>query len=55
MSYYIDEEFGDSDDEVGDDESNKESNSGKKLSKGLKKSRITVEPQAILVDAPGFE
>ncbi|XP_035829441.1 uncharacterized protein KIAA1841 homolog [Aplysia californica] len=59
VSYFMDDnEFGDSDDEIGDEESNKESNSSssmKRVSKGLKRSRVTVEPQAILVDAPGFE
>jgi len=56
VSYYIDDEFADSDDEVGDEESNKESiSSVKKLNKAMKKSRVTVDTQAILVDAPGFE
>ncbi|XP_041348451.1 uncharacterized protein KIAA1841 homolog isoform X2 [Gigantopelta aegis] len=44
--------FGESDDEIGDEESQK--GAGKKT-RTTKKSRVTIDPQAILVDAPGFE
>lgn len=44
--------FGESDDEVGDDEQPK--GTGRK-GRGTKKSRVTIDPQAILMDAPGFE
>lgn len=44
--------FGESDDEMGDDEQPKGT---ARKGRNLKKSRVTVEPQAILMDAPGFE
>ncbi|GFO21893.1 hypothetical protein PoB_004839800 [Plakobranchus ocellatus] len=56
VSYYLDDVgFGESDEESGDDEASKDTSSNKRLNKGLKKSRVTVEPQAILLGAPGFE
>ncbi|KAK3084935.1 hypothetical protein FSP39_021652 [Pinctada imbricata] len=45
--------MGESDDEVGDDEMPKLGTARK--AKGLRKSRITIDPQAILLDAPDFE
>ncbi|GFR58686.1 hypothetical protein ElyMa_000037800 [Elysia marginata] len=56
VSYYLDDVgFGESDEETGDEEGPKDANSNKRAGKGLKKSRVTVEPQAILLGAPGFE
>uniref|UniRef100_A0A2C9LIL3 SANT and BTB domain-containing protein n=1 Tax=Biomphalaria glabrata TaxID=6526 RepID=A0A2C9LIL3_BIOGL len=56
VSYYVDE-FDESDDEVGDDEqqSSAGSTSTKKSSRALKKSLVTVNPQAILLDGPEFD
>ena len=48
---YEDAGLGESDDEIGDDEQPR----GSKKGRGLKKSRVTIDPQAILLDAPGFE
>nr|KAG5691777.1 hypothetical protein BaRGS_014777 [Batillaria attramentaria] len=47
-----DDEFGASDDEIGDDES--QQMAGKRM-KGSRKSRVTIDPQAILLHAPVFE
>ncbi|BFZ05510.1 hypothetical protein BsWGS_08549 [Bradybaena similaris] len=57
VSYYISDLETESDDETGDEESQSTfgASGGKKLSRNLKKSRVTVESQAILVDAPEFE
>lgn len=56
VSYYLDDVgFGESDDETGDEEGSKDNNVNKRAGRGLKKSRVTVEPQAILLGAPGFE
>ncbi|WAR02026.1 K1841-like protein [Mya arenaria] len=44
--------LGESDDEVGDDE---QPRGTARKGRGFRKSRITIEPQAILMDAPGFE
>ncbi|KAL4223524.1 hypothetical protein ACF0H5_016995 [Mactra antiquata] len=49
---YDDAGFGESDDEIGDDEQPKGT---ARRGRGLKKSRVTIDPQAILMDAPGFE
>lgn len=49
---YDDTGLGESDDEVGDDEQPKGT---ARRGRGLKKSRVTIDPQAILMDAPGFE
>ncbi|KAK0045577.1 hypothetical protein Bpfe_024943 [Biomphalaria pfeifferi] len=56
ISYYVDE-LDESDDEVGDDEqqSSAGSTSTKKSSRALKKSLVTVNPQAILLDGPEFD
>ncbi|XP_059160884.1 SANT and BTB domain regulator of class switch recombination-like [Physella acuta] len=59
VSFFIDSFGSESDDELGDDESQKDrSNSAltsRREKKGLKKSLVTVEPQAILLDAPEFD
>ncbi|XP_071092994.1 SANT and BTB domain regulator of class switch recombination-like isoform X2 [Haliotis cracherodii] len=53
VSFEIDEfAFGESDDEIGDEESLKGS---VKKPRATRKSRVTIDPQAILLDAPGFE
>ncbi|KAH3886002.1 SANT and BTB domain regulator of class switch recombination-like isoform X2 [Dreissena polymorpha] len=49
---YDDPGFGESDDEIGDDEQPKGT---AKKGRGLRRSRVTIDPQAILMDAPGFE
>ncbi|XP_060598955.1 SANT and BTB domain regulator of class switch recombination-like isoform X3 [Ruditapes philippinarum] len=49
---YDDIGFGESDDEIGDDEQPKGT---ARKGRGLKKSRVTIDPQAILMDAPGFD
>ncbi|KAL3856393.1 hypothetical protein ACJMK2_011160 [Sinanodonta woodiana] len=48
---YDDVGMGESDDEIGDDEQPK---AGRKT-RGTKKSCVTIDPQAILMDAPDFE
>ncbi|XP_056008642.1 SANT and BTB domain regulator of class switch recombination-like isoform X4 [Ostrea edulis] len=53
MSFeYYDVGMGESDDEVGDDEVPKGSS---RKAKGFRKSRVTIDPQAILLDAPDFD
>lgn len=53
VSFEVDDVgFGESDDEVGDDE---QPRGTARKGRGLKKSRVTIDPQAILMDAPGFE
>ena len=49
---YDDIGFGESDDELGDDELPR--GTGRR-GRGFRRSRVTIEPQAILMDAPGFE
>ena len=49
---YDDAGFGESDDEVGDDE---QPRGTARKGRGFKRSRVTIDPQAILMDAPGFE
>ncbi|XP_062589863.1 SANT and BTB domain regulator of class switch recombination-like isoform X3 [Saccostrea cucullata] len=49
---YHDIGMGESDDELGDDEVPK--GTGRKA-KGFRKSRVTIDPQAILLDAPDFD
>ncbi|XP_078337550.1 SANT and BTB domain regulator of class switch recombination-like isoform X2 [Crassostrea virginica] len=49
---YDDIGMGESDDEVGDDEVPK--GTGRRA-KGFRKSRVTIDPQAILLDAPDFD
>ncbi|XP_052074715.1 SANT and BTB domain regulator of class switch recombination-like isoform X1 [Mytilus californianus] len=49
---YDDVGLGESDDEVGDDE---QPRGTARRSRGIKKSMVTIDPQAILMDAPEFE